>query len=132
MNGETNKSKFSIESELNITTSDLELIESMEEKFPEMTREFKNLCAEQYMIFLKKQNDYGPANIAMNTHLETDQDIKLSLTGLTVRLNDKVSRLVNLILKKNETQNESIDDTFLDISVYGKIALLVIRGKWAK
>jgi len=115
-----------------LTKDDLELIESMERKFPEMTGEFKKLSIEQYLIFLKKQNDYGPANIAMNTQLESEQDIKLSLTGLTVRLNDKISRLVNLILRKNKAQNESIEDTFLDVSVYGTISRIVMRGKWAK
>ena len=110
----------------------LELIDAMESKYPQMTGEFKKLCIEQYLTFLRKQNDYGPANIAMNTRLETEQDIKLSLTGLTVRLNDKISRLVNLILRKNKAQNESIDDTFLDVSVYGMIARIVMRGKWAK
>jgi hypothetical protein len=111
---------------------DLELIQTMESKYPQMTGEFKKLCIEQYLTFLRKQNDYGPANIAMNTKLETEQEIKLSLTGLTVRLNDKISRLVNLILLKNKARNESVEDTFLDLSVYGKIALVVMRGKWAK
>ena len=115
-----------------LTADELLLIDTMENKYPEMTTEFKNLCIEQYLTFLKKQNDYGPSNIAMNTQLETEQDIKLSLTGLTVRLNDKVSRMVNLILRKNKPQNESIEDTFLDISVYSKIAMIVMRGKWAK
>jgi hypothetical protein len=87
---------------------------------------------QQYITFVKKQSDYGPANIAMNTRLETEQDLKLSLTGLTVRMNDKMSRLINLILKKNKPQNESIEDTFMDISVYGKIALIVMRGRWGK
>ena len=49
-----------------------------------------------------------------------------------LRLNDKISRLVNLILLKNKARNESVEDTFLDLSVYGKIALVVMRGKWAK
>jgi len=122
--------KYSIETTVDKET--LELINRMQQTYPNMTSEFKKICIEQYITFVKKQNDYGPANIAMNTHLENEQDLKLSLTGLTVRMNDKMSRLINLILKKNKPQNESIEDTFMDLSVYGKIALVVMRGKWGK
>lgn len=122
--------KFSIDTIVNKET--LELIKKMEATYPNMTSEFKKICIEQYLTFIKKQSDYGPTNIAMNTHLESEQDLKLSLTGLTVRMNDKMSRLINLILKKNKPQNESIEDTFMDLSVYGKIALVVMRGKWGK
>jgi len=122
--------KFSIDTNVDKETSDL--IQKMEATYPNMTSEFKKICIEQYLTFIKKQNDYGPANIAMNTHLENEQDLKLSLTGLTVRMNDKMSRLINLILKKNKPQNESIEDTFMDLSVYGKIALVVMHGKWGK
>jgi len=122
--------KFSIDTIVDKET--LELVNKMEATYPNMTSEFKKICIEQYLTFVKKQNDYGPANIAMNTHLENEQDLKLSLTGLTVRMNDKMSRLINLILKKNKPQNESIEDTFMDLSVYGKIALVVMRGKWGK
>lgn len=122
--------KFSINTTVDKET--LELIKEMETTYPNMTSEFKKICIEQYLTFIKKQSDYGPANIAMNTHLENEQELKLSLTGLTVRMNDKMSRLINLILKKNKPQNESIEDTFMDLSVYGKIALVVMRGKWGK
>jgi len=125
-----NSLPLSLQTHVDLETS--ELIKSMEEKYPNMTSEFKELCLQQYITFVKKQSDYGPANIAMNTRLETEQDLKLSLTGLTVRMNDKMSRLINLILKKNKPQNESIEDTFMDISVYGKIALIVMRGRWGK
>ena len=126
----SNKEKYSID--ITIDKDTLELIKKMENTYPNMTSEFRKICVEQYITFLKKQNDYGPANIAMNTHLENEQDLKLSMTGLTVRMNDKMSRLINLILKKNKPQNESIEDTFMDLSVYGKIALVVMRGKWGK
>lgn len=125
-----NSLPLSLQTHVDLETS--ELIKSMEEKYPNMTSEFKELCLQQYITFVKKQSDYGPANIAMNTRLETEQDLKLSLTGLTVRMNDKMSRLINLILKKNKPQNESIEDTFMDMSVYGKIALIVMRGHWGK
>lgn len=47
--------------------------------------------------------DYGPANIAMGTSLEKAEDINMSLTGLCVRMNDKVQRLLHLIVKQRKT-----------------------------
>jgi len=126
---------FHIEAEIDriILQDELDLMNNMETKFPEMTGEFRKLCIEQYLTFLKKQNDYGPANIAMNTKLETEQEKKFAMTGLITRMNDKMSRLINLIvIKSGSPQNESIEDSFIDLSVYGKIALIVRRGKWAK
>lgn len=109
------------------------LIHEMEKKFPEMTKEFKRLSIEQYITFIKKQHDYGPSNIAMNTQLETKEDLMMSLAGLVTRMNDKMSRLIHLILRiKKSPSNESTEDSFKDISVYGIIARIVIASKWGK
>jgi hypothetical protein len=37
-----------------------------------------------------------------------------------------------VVLGKKDNVGEAIDDTFQDLSVYGIIAQLVKRGKWAK
>ena len=104
---------------------------------------------------VRKQKDYGPGNIADMGEL-----------GLVVRVNDKMARLKNLTLGKEEAklehiqnmieeydgdlddptlligkimsvasseeapQNESIDDTWLDLANYGLIAQMVRRGLW--
>ena len=110
-----------------------DLIRDMEIKFPEMTEEFKRLSVEQYVTFVKKQHDYGPSNIAMNTKLETNEDLMMSLAGLVTRMNDKMSRLIHLILRtKKSPSNESVEDSFKDISVYGIISRIVTAGKWGK
>jgi len=121
-----------IESISNLDIETAELIEDMETKYPQMTAKFKELCADQYITFLKKQHDYGPTNIAMGTQLKDETDLKLAMTGLTVRLNDKMSRLLNLVINKSNPKNESVDDTLKDMSVYAKIALVVLDWKWAK
>jgi hypothetical protein len=65
--------------------------------------------------------------------LETKEDVKLSLTGLWFRINDKVQRLKQLVvLGQPDEVGESIQDTYEDLSVYGVIAQIVQRGKWAK
>jgi hypothetical protein len=104
-----------------------------ERVYPQTTEEFKKILDEMYVTFCKKQRNYGPGNISVGTALETKDDVKLSLTGLWFRINDKVQRLKQLVvLGQPDEVGESIQDTYEDLSVYGVIAQLVQRGKWAK
>ena len=105
----------------------------IEEQYPQTAREFKRLQKEQYKLFCKKQMDYGPSNISMGTSLTTNDEKRLSLVGLIVRINDKVQRLLNLMVKNNrKAQNEPTDDAFKDLACYGIIAQIVQNGKWGK
>ena len=63
--------------------TELTVVEKMEREWPEMTEEFKKIQREQYELFLHKQHDYGPGNISVGTQLQTKEEIKLSLTGLS-------------------------------------------------
>ena len=110
-----------------------QIIEQVEKEYPEMTDEFKRIMFTQYELFCLKQSNYGPNNISVGTKLETAEDKKLSLTGLWFRMNDKIQRLKQLVvLSKEDSVGESIEDTFQDLSVYGIIAQIVSNGKWAK
>jgi hypothetical protein len=105
----------------------------IEKHYPETAKEFQRLQFEQWNLFCKKQMDYGPSNIAMGTSLDTPEEKRLSKIGLIVRINDKVQRLINLVVKNNrEAQNEPAIDAFKDLSVYGIIAQIVEAGKWGK
>ena len=105
----------------------------IEEHYPETAEEFQRLQFEQYLLFCKKQMDYGPSNIAMGTSLDTEEEKRLSKIGLIVRINDKVQRLINLVVKNNrEAQNEPTIDAFKDLACYGIIAQIVQNGKWGK
>ena len=65
--------------------------------------------------------------------LNNKDDKKFSLTGLAIRLTDKISRLKNLLVNgKNYVKGEGMEDTFIDIANYGIIGLLVGRDKWKK
>jgi hypothetical protein len=109
------------------------LVEEIEREYPEMTKEFKDIMFRQYELFCMKQSNYGPGNIAVGTSLQTDEDKKLSLTGIWFRVNDKIQRLKQLVvLSKEDNVGESIEDTLQDLSVYGIIAQIVSNGKWAK
>ena len=103
----------------------------IEKHYPETSKEFKKIQEEQYETFCKKQMDYGPSNISMGTGVGSSVNTHLSLTALVVRINDKIQRLLNLIVtSKREAQNEPIEDAFKDLSVYGIIAQIVKNGKW--
>jgi len=100
----------------------------MEKEYPEMTSRFKELQKEQYELFCRKQHDYGSG-----TNSVTPEEITLSLTGLWFRMNDKIQRLKNLLMKKRESAvDEPMEDAFLDLSNYGIMATLVKEQKWGK
>ena len=123
-----------------LTKEDQEMVDTqdivryMEHKYPEMTAEFLQIQSEQYELFLRKQHDYGPQNVAVGSLLKTKEDIKLSLLGLWFRIQDKTERIKTLLMRDdgNSVQDEPVVDSFNDISVYGIMAQVVSRGKWAK
>ena len=105
-----------------------------EEKYPKLAKEFQKVQQEQYELFAGKMLDYGLSNISLGSNLEEKQDIHLSLTGIWLRCNDKINRLKNMLNRKgkNYVNDEPMIDSFIDISNYGIIAQLVMRGKWKK
>lgn len=76
-------------------------------------------CAEE---MYRKNHDYGRDNI-------TEEGI----LGLAVRLKDKVQRVKNLVTHYNmvtAVADEDIRKTFLDISNYGIIGMMLAEGTW--
>jgi hypothetical protein len=73
-------------------------------------------------IMMKKQEDYGPLNIALAPGG--------AMNGLRVRMYDKLARLNNLADKDATPNFESIEDTLIDLANYAIIGLLVQRGQW--
>jgi hypothetical protein len=122
------------ERELLVNTERLTIIEQMEKDWPKMTQEFKKIQREQYELFLHKQHDYGPGNISVGSQLQTPEEVKLSLTGLWFRMNDKIQRLKTLLMgdKEAAVEDEPMEDAYLDVSNYGIMAVIVSRGKWGK
>lgn len=82
-----------------------------------VTRDLAVIAMQDISLFDKKQRDYGFLNIALSGE-----------AGLVVRTQDKLSRLRNLAGKAGA--NESIADSWADLSVYGMIARLVRAGAW--
>ncbi len=69
------------------------------------------------VLFDKKHSDYGPFNIAV-----------LGVPGVTYRIFEKATRLVNLLKKK--PRNESRRDGYADISVLAMIVRALDDGQW--
>ena len=110
---------------------DLTPIEFIEKHYPETAKEFKMIQEEQYETFCKKQMDYGPSNISMGTGVGEAINKKLATTALVIRINDKIQRLLNLVVSNDrDAQNAPVEDAFKDLSVYGIIAQIVRNGKW--
>ena len=109
-------------------------VELFETEYPELSEEFKRITEEMYEMFAAKHMDYGLNNIALGGDiLNNEDDKKFSLTGLAIRLTDKISRLKNLLVNgKNFVKGEGMEDTFIDIANYGIIGMLVGRDKWKK
>jgi hypothetical protein len=79
---------------------------------------FKEKINIQYITdtLIKKQKDYGHNNIAM-----------FGITGLVIRVHDKIARAENILGKKdmvNAVSEESLQDTFVDMIGYSTIAMM--------
>jgi hypothetical protein len=109
-------------------------VADFEKTYPTLAESFLEIQNEQYVLFAKKMMDYGLGNIALGTSLEESEDIQLSLTGVWLRVNDKINRLKNMLKRngKNYVDGETMMDSFVDIANYGIIAMLVMKGKWKK
>lgn len=72
------------------------------------------------LTVIRKQKDYGHHNIAM-----------FGITGLVIRIHDKIARAENILSKENlenAVLGESLYDTFLDIVGYSIIALMWLNN----
>jgi hypothetical protein len=74
----------------------------------------ENVC-----LLDKKQLDYGSRNIS-----------DFGPLGVVVRINDKFQRLKTLLGKRRKPKNESIEDSFRDLSNYGIIGAMTHKGEW--
>lgn len=98
----------------------------MSEKYPKTMEEMRTLIEHNLIVFAGKQADYGPNNILLNNN------INLSLLGISIRSNDKIQRILNLLNNDQKPNNESLEDSFLDLANYAYMAVILMRGKWGK
>ena len=104
--------------------------EILEQEYPTIYYGYKEIQAEQFELFAKKHLDYGMHNVSAGTNLDNEEEIEFAMTGLWYRLSDKINRWKNMIISGRKAQNETLIDTFQDVTNYGIIAQLVSRGMW--
>jgi hypothetical protein len=103
----------------------------VEEEMSDITKEYKSLMRNHYDLFCNKMNNYGKNNIMLGGDVTNEEDRKLALMGVVIRMHDKINRLVNLVLKNKEnTVNETTIDTLQDIVNYALIAQIINNEKW--
>ena len=104
--------------------------EILKSEYPTIYNGYKEIQDEQFELFAKKHLDYGMHNVSAGTNLDTPDEIEFAMTGLWYRLSDKINRWKNMIISGRKAQNETLIDTFQDVTNYGIIAQLVQRGLW--
>lgn len=89
-----------------------------------MSKTFDEACVKAAndiaQLVISKQHDYGPRNILGSV---VSPEI-----AIAVRLNDKIARLVNLVNRDGKPNNESLNDTAMDIMGYGLVLKMVLDG----
>lgn len=108
----------------------LRYVKEIEAEFAELASAFKAAQRSQYELFCVKQKSYGLQNICIDVDNEKYQ--RRAMVGLVVRLNDKIQRLINLVIDNTENPlaGETVSDTLEDIANYATIATLVKDKKW--
>jgi hypothetical protein len=82
---------------------------------------FEEVNSELLEMFLKKHKDYGKGNILANKEL-----------GIAMRISEKVERAKHLLVTGQDPQNETIDETWIDIATYAVIGVMYRRGWFQK
>lgn len=116
------------------------MIKEMEQQYPECTNELLDNFDRAYKLWCKKQNDYGDSNIRLGLDLDSSssehsQNNRLAQLGVVIRMNDKISRLINLYKKDMEESSavrESIEDTATDLMNYANMLMVLRANKWGK
>ena len=102
----------------------------LKDEYPTIYNGYQEIIDEQFELFAKKHLDYGMHNVSAGTNLDTKDEVEFAMTGLWYRLSDKINRWKNMIISGRKAQNETLIDTFQDVTNYGIIAQLVSRGMW--
>ena len=105
-------------------------IKILKKEYPVIYTTYKEIIDEQFELFAKKHLDYGMGNVSAGTQLINNEEKEFAMTGLWYRLSDKINRWKNMIISGRKAQNETLIDTFQDVTNYGIIAQLVKKGMW--
>lgn len=85
------------------------------------TGQFKKIADELLSIYIDKNHDYG------DSFGDTFQ--KLGIISAVTRITDKTNRLISLSTKEARVNDESIEDTLMDLANYAIMMLIELRGE---
>ena len=85
------------------------------------TNQFKNIVAELLSIYMIKNHDYGDSC--------GDTFKKIGIISAVTRITDKTNRLISLSTKEARVNDESIEDTLMDLANYAIMTLIELRGE---
>jgi len=117
LNGELRKEMSINEAEylIDLSYGELRMLQKSIDSVDSFERACRNEALSIADILIKKQHDYGQENILV-----------FGEEGIMIRLSDKIHRLINLFKNRNaKPQNESVQDTFIDIAGYAIIGLML-------
>ena len=85
------------------------------------TDQFKNIVDDLLFIYMNKNHDYGDSF--------GDTFKKLGIISAVTRITDKTNRLISLATKEARVNDESIEDTLMDLANYAIMTLIELRGE---
>ena len=85
------------------------------------TNQFKNIVDKLLSIYIDKNHDYGDSF--------GDTFKKLGIVSAVTRITDKTNRLISLSAKEARVNDESIEDTLMDLANYAIMTLIELRGE---
>lgn len=91
----------------------------------------KKLYADALAVMIAKNNDYSNNNENPFSNFEMVEELGITTPerGLMVRMTDKFSRASNLLSKEPDVQDESLQDTLMDLINYTAILSAYIESK---
>ena len=87
---------------------------------------FNKILDEMKKLHTKKSADYGTDEDPYANIMEAEKMGIEAWEAVVIRMGDKLSRLQSLSLNQ-KLENESGEDSFLDLAVYGIIGLIMLR-----
>lgn len=93
-----------------------------------LSESFIAVMSEAVSLHMKKSKDYGrEADPFANVRASEDFGVP-GWVGCVIRANDKMRRL-QAFARKGSLENESVEDSLIDLCVYAAIALVLYRNE---
>lgn len=85
-------------------------------------KHFESVCHAMALTYEAKNHDYG------NSFEETVN--KLGMIAATVRMYDKMNRIITLTTGKDQmVSDESLEDTLMDLATYCVMTVMALEGR---